>query len=89
MAPSVLIFGATGVAGVYITQAVINAKNSFSRVGIFTSQNTVENKKDQVARLKGEGVHVHVGDITNENDVLGAYKGPNPSPASQYQSLSH
>ncbi|KAK0268845.1 hypothetical protein LTR91_001117 [Friedmanniomyces endolithicus] len=71
---SVLVFGATGVAGIYIVNALVAAKPSFPRLGIFTSQNTVDTKGELIQRLKGEGVHVHVGDVGSDEDVLAAYK---------------
>ncbi|KAK1084594.1 hypothetical protein LTR33_002569 [Friedmanniomyces endolithicus] len=71
---SVLVFGATGVAGIYIINALVAAKSSFARLGIFTSQTTVDNKAELIQRLKGEGVHVHVGDVGSDEDVLAAYK---------------
>ncbi|KAK1820054.1 hypothetical protein LTR12_005495 [Friedmanniomyces endolithicus] len=71
---SVLVFGATGVAGIYIINALVAAKSSFARLGIFTSQNTVDNKAELIQRLKGEDVHVHVGDVGSDEDVLAAYK---------------
>ncbi|KAK1818038.1 hypothetical protein LTR12_007563 [Friedmanniomyces endolithicus] len=73
---SVLAFGATGVAGIYIINALVAAKSSFARLGIFTSQTTVDNKAELIQRLKGEGVHVHVGDVGTDEDVLAAYKAP-------------
>ncbi len=72
---SVLVFGATGIAGIYIINALVAAKSSFARLGIFTSQTTVDNKAELIQRLKGEGVHVHVGDVGSDEDVLAAYKG--------------
>ncbi|KAK0263909.1 hypothetical protein B0A54_02587 [Friedmanniomyces endolithicus] len=71
---SVLVFGATGVAGIYIINALVAAKSSFARLGIFTSPTTVDNKAELIQRLKGEGVHVHVGDVGSDEDVLAAYK---------------
>ncbi|PVI06883.1 NAD(P)-binding protein [Periconia macrospinosa] len=71
----ILIFGATGVIGKYITQALIDNKSKFEKIGIFTSQSTVDNKKEEIERLKSEGLDVIVGDIRNEGDVVKAYEG--------------
>ncbi|TKA50687.1 hypothetical protein B0A55_13353, partial [Friedmanniomyces simplex] len=71
---SILVFGATGVAGKYIIDALVAAKSSFSRLGIFTSQHTVDNKAELIQRLKSEGIHVHVGDVGKDEDVLAAYQ---------------
>ena len=72
---SILIFGATGVIGKFIIEQLIAAKSNFSRIAIFTSRGTVENKKDEIGRLKEQGVEVVVGDVTNESDVRKAFEG--------------
>lgn len=71
----ILIFGGTGAIGQYITQAILDAKPSFDKVAIFTSPSTVENKKEQLEKWKGQGLKVIVGDLTKDEDVLGAYEG--------------
>lgn len=70
----ILIIGATGVIGRPITQALIEAKDSFSSIAIFTSQSTIENQSGQISWLKTKGVGVFVGDLKNEDDVKKAYK---------------
>ncbi|KAK5713310.1 hypothetical protein LTR17_017680 [Elasticomyces elasticus] len=70
----VLIFGATGVAGKHITHALVHSKEGIAQLGIFTSQNTVDTKADFIEKLKSKGVDIHVGDVTNEQEVLAAYK---------------
>ena len=72
---NILIFGATGVIGKFITEQLVAAKSNFSRIVIFTSHGTVENKKDEIGRLKEQGVEVVVGDVTDEGDVRKAYEG--------------
>lgn len=72
---SILIFGATGVIGKFITGAIVNAQPAFDKVSIFTSQNTIENKKSEVEALKAKGVNFIVGDLTKDEDVLKAYEG--------------
>ncbi len=72
---NILIFGATGVIGKFITEQLIAAKSNFNRIAVFTSPGTVENKKDEIEKLKGQGLEVIVGDVTSESDVRGAYKG--------------
>lgn len=69
----ILIFGATGVIGKYIIAEIINAKSSFGKIGIFTSQNTVESKADEIKALKAKGVEVIVGNVDSEDDVNKAY----------------
>ena len=76
---NILIFGATGVIGKFIIEQLVAAKSNFSRIVIFTSRGTVENKKDEIGRLKEQGVEVVVGDVTNESDVRKAYEGKSPA----------
>ncbi|KIW03518.1 uncharacterized protein PV09_05283 [Verruconis gallopava] len=70
---SVLVFGATGTIGTYIFDAILAASPPFERVGIFTSAATAESKKQLVEELKAKGVHVHIGDIKNKDDISKAY----------------
>ncbi|KAK7420142.1 hypothetical protein QQZ08_010556 [Neonectria magnoliae] len=72
---SVLIFGATGTIGKYITDRIVNAQPPFQKVAIFTSQGTVSSKTDYIEKLKSKGVKVITGDVTNEQDVKAAYGG--------------
>lgn len=71
----ILIFGGTGKIGQNITQAILDARPSFDKVAIFTSPSTVENKKEQLEKWKGQGLKIIVGDLTKEDDVLKAYEG--------------
>jgi uncharacterized protein YbjT (DUF2867 family) len=71
----VLIFGATGVAGRFIIEGLLEAKSSLSSLGIFTSPSTVNKKADHIKDLEARGVKVHVGDVGKEEDVLKAYEG--------------
>ena len=72
---NILIFGATGVIGIYITQALLNAKASFGRIASFTSSNTAESKKHIIQSLEKQGLEVIIGDICKEEDIINAYKG--------------
>ena len=74
-ASSILIFGATGSIGKYITNHIVNAQPPFSRVTIFTSEDTLTRKADYINELKSKGVMIITGDITNEHDVTKAYEG--------------
>ena len=71
----ILVFGATGVIGVYIIQELYNARTSFEKIGLFTSKSTVEKKADEVDGWKEKGVEVIVGDVNSEDDVKRAYEG--------------
>lgn len=75
MAPNILVIGATGAIGKYITTRIVAAKSSFGRVAIFTSPNTISQKADEIKDLKAQGVEVFVGDIDVEGDVKKAYQG--------------
>ncbi|KAM0561594.1 hypothetical protein ACHAPJ_002762 [Fusarium lateritium] len=72
---SILIFGATGTIGRYITNAIVNAKPGFDQVSIFTSEDTVTKKAEYIGELKSKGVKIITGDVTNEEDVKKAYQG--------------
>lgn len=79
MAPpteNVLIFGATGVIGRYITDAIVNAQPPFKRIGIYTSADTVEKKAAEIQSLKDKGVEVIAGDFKDDYKILGTFKGP-------------
>lgn len=82
----ILILGATGVIGKVLARALINAKDKFERIGIFTSADSVSNKKELIEYYKSCGLDIITGDLFNKEDVLEAYKGSTPS---QFQRLSH
>jgi uncharacterized protein YbjT (DUF2867 family) len=71
----ILLFGATGVIGKYILDALITSASSFEKIGIFTSPGTAEKKKADLDALKQKGVEVVVGDVNSEEDVKTAYQG--------------
>ena len=75
-----LIFGATGAIGKFITEAILAAKPAFQHVAIFTSPNTASTKQDLLARWKAAGVplSVVVGDVNSEDDVKRAYQTEAP-----------
>ncbi|KAI9146877.1 Isoflavone reductase [Paramyrothecium foliicola] len=72
---SILIFGATGSIGKYITDHIVNAQPPFPRVTIFTSEATVTQKSEYINELKSKGVAVVTGDVSSEQDVKKAYEG--------------
>lgn len=71
----ILIFGATGLIGTHITNAIVANKARWNSVSIFTSQETVTSKQEKISQLKSQGVGIITGDITSESDVSEAYKG--------------
>ncbi|GME28896.1 Isoflavone reductase family protein [Neofusicoccum parvum] len=78
MAPpteNVLVIGATGIIGRFITNHLVDAAPPFKRIGIFTSAGTVEKKAAEIQSLKDKGVEVIVGDFNDEAKILEAYKG--------------
>lgn len=70
----ILIFGATGTIGKYITKSLLRAKPAFHHISIFTSANTATSKADLLDEWKGPNVSVIVGDLTSTEDVAAAYK---------------
>lgn len=74
-----LIIGATGVIGKYITNAIVSSKtriSNLSQVSILTSAATVSNpaKESLLSSWKSQGLEVITGDINNADDVRKAYK---------------
>ncbi|KAF8846417.1 NAD(P)-binding protein [Acephala macrosclerotiorum] len=72
---NLLIIGATGYIGTYITEQIILAKESFGRIAIFTSPSTAENKPEVLDKLRAQGVEVIIGDVKNSQDLLKAFEG--------------
>ena len=72
---NVLIFGATGVIGKHITNAIFESKADFGRIAVFTSSNTIESKADRINALKSRGIEIIAGDITSADDVNKALNG--------------
>lgn len=74
-ASNILIFGATGFIGTFITEKVLAAQPAFHHITIFTSPNTVANKGDLLEGWKKAGnVTVITGNADSEADVKAAYK---------------
>ena len=74
-ASNILIFGATGFIGTFITEKIIAAQPAFNHITVFTSTNTVNTKSDLLEKWKTAGnVTVITGDVDSEADVSAAYK---------------
>lgn len=76
-ASNILIFGATGFIGTYITEKIITAQPAFDRVTIFTSPERAASKSNLFAGWqKQAGGHVSVvtGSVDSEADVKAAYR---------------
>lgn len=76
-APSkkILLIGATGVVGKALTNSLLNAKDSFERIGIFTSPESAASKPELLDSYKTRGADVLIGDLYSENDMLEAFNG--------------
>ncbi|EEA27794.1 isoflavone reductase, putative [Talaromyces marneffei ATCC 18224] len=74
---NILIIGATGNIGRFITQSIVAARSEFDRVAILTSAPGAGSEKEKFINeeLRPKNVEIIVGDISNEQDVLNAYKG--------------
>ena len=78
---NILMFGATGIIGKFIIAELTSAKQSFGRIAIFTSQNTVDTKPEEIRKLKDSGVEVFAGDLKNHDylkEVLGGARTGEP-----------
>lgn len=77
---NILLIGATGNIGRFITRSIVSARGEFDRVAILTSAPAAGSEKEKFINeeLKPKNVEIIVGDISNEEDVLNAYKGAIP-----------
>ena len=75
MPQNLLVIGATGVIGKYITDALLNAKSHFGRIAIFTSSGTLSKKATDLEGLRARGVEILTGDLRSEGDIKKAYEG--------------
>ncbi|KAI8630052.1 hypothetical protein F5Y19DRAFT_69829 [Xylariaceae sp. FL1651] len=74
----ILIFGATGAIGKFITNAILSANPSVGReIVIFTSAATASSpdKEALLSTWKSRGLSVVTGDINDANDLSSAYSG--------------
>lgn len=72
---NILLIGATGVIGTYITEAVVTHKQEFGRLAVLTSKKTVVEKVREICALESWGAEVFVGDLEDEETVKEAYRG--------------
>ncbi|KAK1468459.1 NmrA-like family protein [Colletotrichum melonis] len=73
-ASKILVFGATGQIGVFITAALLDASPSFDQITIFTSPTTVERKADLLDGWKKKGLKIIAGDVDDTEQIKAAYK---------------
>lgn len=69
----ILVFGATGQIGAYITEALLSASPPFPQVVIFTSAETARAKEALLSGWKARGISVVTGDVTDKAQVQAAY----------------
>ena len=74
----ILVIGATGVIGKVLLDALLNAKDEFETIGIFTSPATVESKKDLIESFQARGCVIRTGDLYNDEQVLEVFRGESP-----------
>lgn len=74
---NILIIGGTGLIGEHISNAIVSARHAanFSRIGLFTSTNTLFTKADFIDDLRARGVEIIAGDLRLADDVREAYAG--------------
>jgi nucleoside-diphosphate-sugar epimerase len=72
---NILIIGATGVIGTYITRAILDARDEFDRICVLTSQKTLVEKVQDIAALDAWGVEIFTGRLEKESAVKRAYEG--------------
>lgn len=69
----ILIFGATGQIGAYITEALLSAAPPFAHLAVFTSESTARDKAALLSGWKSRGLSVITGDVTDRAQVQAAY----------------
>ncbi|EXJ85945.1 hypothetical protein A1O1_06314 [Capronia coronata CBS 617.96] len=72
---NILIIGATGVVGTYIIRAIVDARENFGRICVFTSEKTLVEKVQDIAALEAWGVEIFTGRMESERSVKSAYEG--------------
>lgn len=72
---NILIFGATGLIGQHIANAILANKDKFDRITIFTSSTTISTKANEIESLKSRGAEIIAGELTSASDVKKAYSG--------------
>lgn len=73
----ILIIGATGRIGTYVTRAIVDASSQghFGRISIYTSEKTIIQKVQDICALESWGVEIFVGDLDDERRFKDACRG--------------
>lgn len=74
---NILILGATGTIGTYITRAIVdaNSQGHFGHISIYTSERTIVEKVQDICALESWGVEIHVGTLDDEMRFKNACQG--------------
>lgn len=74
---NIMILGATGTIGTYITRAIVdaNSQGHFGRISIFTSEKTIVEKVQDICALESMGVEIFVGSLDDERRFKDACRG--------------
>lgn len=66
---NILILGATGNIGTYITRAIVDAHSQghFGRISIYTSEQTLVEKVQDICALESWDVEIFVGSLDDED----------------------
>ena len=75
MSHNILVFGATGVIGKYLIQALLDSKDSFGTITAVTYPDSYEAKKDAFQKLKDQGAQIAAINIDDEDAIRKLYKG--------------
>lgn len=76
---NIMILGATGTIGTYITRAIVDASSQghFGRISIYTSEKTIVEKVQDICALESWGVEIFVGSLDDERRFKDACRGEN------------
>ncbi|KAI3572663.1 NmrA-like family protein [Fusarium oxysporum f. sp. albedinis] len=71
----VLVLGATGNIGQFITESLLDATPPFEQVAILTSPQTAVIKAELLDKWKKKNLRIITGDLKNDDEVKIAYQG--------------
>lgn len=74
---NIMILGATGTIGTYITRAIVdaNSQGHFGQISIYTSERTIVEKVQDICALESMGVEIFVGSLDDERRFKDACRG--------------
>lgn len=71
----IIIVGATGLIGKHITNAILHSKDKFGKITVFTSEDTVQRKSDEIEDLRNRGANIVTGDVTSDANINEVFSG--------------